>query len=102
MVVTTAPIHIHKNNQGNILCKFGLTRQNTQHEVVQTISQVDLYVTGDLAFQAMVMSKESMLGHWCMQCTMQMQCTLNQAQLNDTKMWRMEELSMLGDEAEKQ
>ncbi len=32
---------------------------------------------------------------------MQMQCTLNQAQLNDVEMWTMEELSMLGDEAEK-
>jgi hypothetical protein len=101
MVVATAPLHILKDDQGNILCGFGLTGQNTQHEVVQTISHVDLYVTGDLAFQAMAMGKESMSGHWCMQCTMQMQCTLNQAQLNDVKMWTMEELSMLGDEAEK-
>jgi hypothetical protein len=99
IVVATALLHIHKDNQGNILCKFGPTRQNTQHEVVQTISHVNLYVTGNLAFQAMAMGKESMLGHWCMQCTIQMQCTLNQAQLNDVKMWMMEELSMLGDEA---
>ncbi len=101
MVMATAPLHILKDDQGNILCEFGLTERNTQHKVVQTISHVDLYVTGDLAFQAMAMGKESMLGHWCMQCTMQLQCTLNQAQLNDVKMWTMEELSMLGDEAEK-
>ncbi len=25
MVVATAPLHIHKDNQGNILCEFGLT-----------------------------------------------------------------------------
>ncbi len=72
MVVATAPLHILKDDQGNILCEFGLTGRNTQHEVVQTISHVDLYVTGDLAFQAMAMGKESMSGHWCMQCTMQM------------------------------
>jgi hypothetical protein len=92
MVVATTPLHIHKDNQGNILCKLVQQDKKTQHEVVQTISQVDLYVTGDLAFQAMAMGKESM----------QMQCTLIQAQLNDVKMWTLEELSMLGDEAEKQ
>jgi hypothetical protein len=86
MVVATAPLHIHKEDQGNTLCEFGLIGQNTQHEVVQTISHDDLYVTGNLAFQAMAMGKESMSGHLCMQCTMQMQCTLNQAQLNDIKM----------------
>ncbi len=29
MVVATAPLHIHKDNQGSILCEFGLTGQNT-------------------------------------------------------------------------
>ena len=61
-----------------------------------------MYVTGDMAFQAMVFGKESMSGHWCMQCTMQMQCTLTQDQLNAVKRWTMEEYCRLGDEAEKQ
>jgi len=29
---------------------------------------VDIYLTGDLAFQAMALGKESMAGWWCMQC----------------------------------
>jgi hypothetical protein len=62
---------------------------------------VKAYVTGDLAFQAMALGKESMSGHWCMQCTMQMQCTLTQEQLNAVKKWTMEEYCRLGDEAEK-
>ena len=37
-----------------------------------------------------------------MQCTMQMQCTLTQDQLNAVKRWTMEEYCRLGDEAEKQ
>ncbi len=65
-----------------------------------TILCVDLFVTGNLAFHAMAMGKESMPTHWCMQCIMQMQCTLTEAQLNDVNMWTMEELSRLGDEAE--
>ena len=63
-------------------------------------AEVKLYVTGDLAFQAMAFGKESMLGHWCMQCTMQMQCTLTLDQMNAVKMWTMEELCRLGDQAE--
>jgi len=62
---------------------------------------VKAYVTGDLAFQTMVFGKESMSGHWCMQCTMQMQCTLTQEQLIAVKRWTMEEYCRLGDEAEK-
>ncbi len=37
-----------------------------------------------------------------MQCTMQMQCTLTQAQLNGVKIWTIEELCGLGDKAEKE
>ena len=29
---------------------------------------LDLYVTGDLAFYAMVLGKEDMSGHWCFLC----------------------------------
>jgi hypothetical protein len=101
-VVAISPLHVYKDDQGIISCKFGpSTSKNTQY-VVTTIPKVDLYVTGDFAFQAMVMGKESMSGHWCMQCTMQMQNTLAQTQLNGVKMWTMEELCRLGDEAEEQ
>jgi hypothetical protein len=56
---------MYKDDQGIISCKFGpATSKNTQC-VITTIPKVDLYVTGDLAFQAMMMGKESMSGHWC-------------------------------------
>jgi hypothetical protein len=100
-VMAISPLCTYKDNQGIIFCKFGQTSKNTKY-VVTTIPEVDLYVTGDLAFQAMVMGKESMSEHWCMQCTMQMQITLTQAQLNGVKMWTMEELCRLGDKADKQ
>ena len=34
-------------------------------EVVYNCVSVDIYVTGDLAFYAMVMGKEGMSGNWC-------------------------------------
>ncbi len=67
----------------------------TQH-IATTIPHVDLYIIGDLAFQAMALGKESMSGHWCMQCTMQMQCTLTEVQLSEVKMWTIAEYCRLG------
>jgi hypothetical protein len=87
--VATSPLHIYEDDEGNIICKFGETCPTTQHAAT-TIPHVDLYITGDLAFQANALGKESMLGHWCMQCTVQMQCTLTEAQLSEVKMWTME------------
>jgi hypothetical protein len=57
----------------------------TIKQAVKTIPKVKLFITSDLAFQSMVFAKESMLGHWCMQCTMRMPCTLVQDQLNAVK-----------------
>ena len=93
MVVATSPLHIYEDEEGNILCQFGESCPTTTNTMINL--QVDLYVTGDLAFQAMAMGKESMATHWCMWCTMQMQCTLT-----EVKMWTMEELCRLGDQAE--
>jgi len=101
-IVTTSPLHIYEDDEGNIICKFGETCPTTQHQhAATTIPHVDLYITGDLAFQAMALGMESMSGHWCMQCTMQMQCTLTEAQLSEVKMWTVEEYCRLGEEAER-
>ena len=42
-VVATSPLHIYKDNEGNILCKFGETCPTTQHSPT-TIPHVDLYI----------------------------------------------------------
>jgi hypothetical protein len=76
-VVATSPLHIYEDNEGNIICKCGETCPTTEH-IAKTTPHVNLYITGDLAFQAMALGKESMSGHWCMQCNMQMQCTLTE------------------------
>jgi hypothetical protein len=99
-VVATSPLHIYEDDEGNIICNFGENLPTTQH-IATTIPHVDLYITGDLAFQALALGKESMSGHWCTQCTMQMQCTLTEVQLSDVKLWTIAEYCRLGDEAER-
>jgi hypothetical protein len=101
-VVATSPLHIYYEDKGSIQCKFGDPCPATKHAATTSIPHVNLYITGDLAFQAMALGKESMLGHWCMQCTMQMQCTLTEDQLCEVGTWTMDEYCRLGDEAERQ
>jgi hypothetical protein len=89
-VVKTVPLSILRDEHNNITCQFS-------HEPVNgsTSIHVDLYITGDLAFQAMALGKESMAGHWCMWCK-----SHKDMFLNDGVVWTMEELVRLGKEAE--
>jgi hypothetical protein len=88
-IVATWHLHIERNEQGQMLCEFKQTRS-------QNAYRVDLYVTGDLAFQAMALGKESMAGWWCMLCK-----SARSKFMNDTiEMWTMEEYMRCGSNAE--
>jgi hypothetical protein len=83
-VVATSPLHIYKDDEGNIIWKFGETCPTTQHAAT-TIPHVNLYIAGDLVFQAMARGKESMM----------------EAQLSEVKIWTVEVYCRLGEEAER-
>jgi hypothetical protein len=82
-VVKLIPLCISMNtDDGELKCKY-----NRTPSIGSTIPIVDVYVTGDLEFQAMALGKELMAGHWCMQCTS------SKAQfLDDGTIWMMEEM----------
>ncbi len=91
-VVKLIPLCISVNtDDGKLVCEY-----NRTPSIGSTTPIVDVYITGDLAFQAMALGKESMAGHWCMQCTS------SKAQfLDDGTMLTMEEMVRLGKEAER-
>jgi hypothetical protein len=60
-IVATWHLHIETSKQGQIECKFRET------QMLNSLT-IDMYVTGDLPFQAMALGKESMTGWWCMLC----------------------------------
>jgi hypothetical protein len=91
-MISTMPLHIHTDELGNIQCQFS----NTPPSIRTTTPIIDVYITGDLAFQAMALGKESMAGHWCMLCTSSRANFLQ----DDVTLWTMEELVRLGTEAE--
>ena len=56
----------------------------------------EVFVTGDLAFQAMALGKELMAGHHCMQCKASRQ------QFTDSyKLWNLKELMRSSEDAER-
>jgi hypothetical protein len=90
-VVKLIPLCISVNtDDGKLVCKY-----NRTPSIGSTTPIIDVYVTGNLAFQAMALGKELMAGNWCMQGTS------SKAQfLDDGTMWTMEEIVRLGKEAE--
>jgi len=87
-IVTLIPLCIGVNpDDGELICEFDCSP--TVHSTSQP--KVEVFVTGDLAFQAMALGKESMAGHWCMQCTSP------KAKFPDNGMlWTMEDMVRLG------
>ena len=75
-IVDTWNLNIEKNNEGGMKCWFS-----------KDIKTMDVYVTGDLAFQAMALGKESMSVWWCMLCKASRAKFLDK----DSEMWTMDE-----------
>ncbi len=61
-VVKLIPLCISVNTDDDkLVCEY-----NRTPSIGSTTPIVNVYVTGNLAFQAMALGKESMAGHWCM------------------------------------
>jgi hypothetical protein len=88
-IIATWHLHIEMNNDELLECKFKQTRSSNSHNV-------NMYVTGDLAFQAIALGKESKAGWWCMLCKASRRQFLD----NKSKMWTMDELVRCGTIAE--
>jgi len=58
-IVSMWHLQIEQNKKGQMLCAFKESQAQNSHRVV-------LFVTGNLAFQAMALGKELMAGWWCM------------------------------------
>ena len=84
-IVATWHLHIESNNDGLLECEFKQNCSINSHIV-------DIYLTGDLAFQAMALGKESMAVWWCMQC----KATRSQFMDENSEMQMMDELVRCG------
>jgi hypothetical protein len=76
--------------EGGLVCEFSKDTCSMHSHLV------DMYIPGDLAFQAMALGKESMSGWWCMLCKPSRKQFLDE----QSKMWTMDELVSCGMNAE--
>jgi hypothetical protein len=82
-------LHIETNSNGKLECEFKQTQSENTY-------LVDIYLTGNLAFQAMALGKESMAGWWCMPCKASRAQFLDK----DIEKWTMDDLVSCGINAE--
>ena len=91
-VIAAMPLHIETDEHDLLQCRFSRTAPVGNRN---TPPKVEVYLTGDLAFQATAIGKESMSTWWCMQCK-----GSRHQFLDDCELWTMEELVIRGIEAE--
>jgi hypothetical protein len=84
------PLHIEADEHGLLQCRFSCTAPVGNRNTPPT---VEVYLTGDLAFQVMALGKE-MSTWWCMQCK-----GSRHQFLVDCELWTMKELVIRGVEA---
>ncbi len=85
-IVATWNLNIEVNDEGGLVCEFNKDTHSVHSHLV------DMYVTGDLAFQATALGKESMSGWWCMLCKAPRKQFLEE----QSEMWTMDELVSCG------
>ena len=67
-IISTFELHLFINERKSIVAEFRLRNPTTEPTTTTYTPITEVFVTGDLAFQAMALGKESMAEHWCMQC----------------------------------
>jgi hypothetical protein len=92
-VVATMPLHIMTDKDGLLQCRFSNTAPVGNRS---TTPKVEVYVTGDLAFQAMALGNELIAGWWHTQCNKGSRYQF----FNNCELWMMEELVRSRMEAE--
>ncbi len=86
-IIATFELHLFLDEGGSLIAEFCPRGQIQNPTTTSHTPITEVFVTGDLAFQAMALEKESTAGHWCMQCK------ASRLQfMNECKLWMMEEL----------
>jgi hypothetical protein len=94
-IISTFQLHLFINDESSVIVVEYRQHGPTPNAIPSHTPITKVFVTGDLAFQAMALGKESMAGHWCMQC----KASRHQFS-DDCELWTMDELVRCGKDAE--
>ncbi len=94
-IVATFELHIFNDDEcGVLVAKYHRHASPIQNATPSHIPTTEVFVMGDLAFQAMALGKESMAGHWCRKCK-----AMRQQFSDNCVLWTMDELVRCGKDA---
>ena len=68
-IISTFQLHLFTDNKSGVLVVEYRHCNPSSNATPGHIPTTEVFVTDDLASQAMSIGKESMAGHWCMQCS---------------------------------
>ena len=68
-IISTFQLHLFTDNESGVLVVEYRHCNPSSNATPDHIPTTEVFVTGDLASQVMSIGKESMAGHWCMQCS---------------------------------
>jgi hypothetical protein len=86
-IIATFELHIFNDDKcGVLVAEYRRHAGPIQNATPSHIPTTKVFVMGDLAFQAMALGKESMVGHWCMQCK-----ATRQQFSDNCELWTMDE-----------
>lgn len=100
-IIAEDPLHIYSDDHDNSLkCAFAKDKPTTTNHP-STSLWINIFVTGDLAFQAMVLGREDMSGQHCLMCQLSRSQFINKAHPAGSP-WTYTKLKCCGEEAAKQ
>ena len=82
-IISTQPLHLYSNDVDSLVCSFNTPPPDSPPHALllqdHTTIEISVFVTGDLAFQAMILGREAKSGQHCMMCQ------LSRKQFNQNK-----------------
>ncbi len=94
-IISTFQLHLFIDDKSSALIVEYHQHGPTPNAILSHTPTTKVFVMGNLAFQAMSLGKESMAGHWCMQC----KASRHQFS-DDCELWTMDELMRCSKDAE--
>jgi len=94
--ISNSKLFIYRDEDNRLKCCYDEMPHGVTEDNAKCMNKLFMYVTGDLAFYAMALGRESMSGHWCFLCKM-CRTMFDKLEHRDT-MWTMEELLKIADE----
>ncbi len=94
-IISTFQLHQFIDDESGALVVKYHQHSPTPNAILSHTSTTKVFVTGDLAFQAMSLGKELMAGHWCMKCK-----ASQHRFSDDCELWMMDKLVRCGKDVE--